>query len=95
MNLDLAIRRLELSTLEGAMATFVKSAIGAVNGNISVKGTTSNPKIQGTVNFDSASLTTTVLGGPLSINNEKLNVTRMALCLTILKSGILPAIHLI
>jgi hypothetical protein len=75
LDLDLAIRRLELSTFEGAMAAFVKSASGAVNGNVRINGTASAPKIQGTVNFDSTSLTTTVLGGPLTINNEQLNVT--------------------
>jgi hypothetical protein len=33
------------------------------------------PKIQGTINFDSSSVSTTLLGGPLTINNEKLDVT--------------------
>lgn len=75
LDLDLAIRRLELSTFEGAMATFVKTATGAVNGNISVKGTMNKPKVQGDINFDSTAITTTLLGGPLFINNEKLSVT--------------------
>lgn len=75
LDLDLAIRRLELNTFEGAMATFVKSATGAVNGNISLKGTAKQPKVQGTINFDSTAITTIFLGGPLMINNEKLNVT--------------------
>ena len=75
LDLDLAIRQLQLSTLEGAMATFVKSASGSINGNISLNGTANNPKILGQINFDSTYISTTLLGGPLSINNEKLNVT--------------------
>jgi hypothetical protein len=75
LDLDLAIRRLELNTFEGAMATFVKSATGAVNGNISVNGTAKQPKVQGIINFDSTAISTIFLGGPLMINNEKLAVT--------------------
>jgi translocation and assembly module TamB len=33
------------------------------------------PKVLGTVNFDSAAISTTILGGPLFINDEKLTVT--------------------
>ncbi len=75
LDLKLAVNQLQLNTLEGAMATFVKSASGAVNGNISINGLVSQPKIQGTLNFDSAAISTTVLGGPLMINDEKLTVT--------------------
>ena len=75
LDLDLAIRQLQLSTLEGAMATFVTSASGTINGNISLNGTTTSPKILGQINFDSTYISTTLLGGPLSMNNEKLNVT--------------------
>jgi hypothetical protein len=75
MDLDLAIQPLQLGSLEGALATFVKRASGAINGNVSINGTTSAPKIQGALNFDSASISTLVLGGPLSINNETLTVT--------------------
>jgi hypothetical protein len=75
LDLDLAVRRLELNTFEGALATFVKSASGAITGNVQLNGTASKPKIQGQLNFDSAALTTTVLGGPLMINDETLNVT--------------------
>lgn len=75
LDLNVAVRALQLNTIEGALATFVKQASGTINGNIAVRGTTTQPKIQGALNFDSASITTTVLGGPLSINNEKLSVT--------------------
>jgi autotransporter translocation and assembly factor TamB len=75
MNLDLAIRRLQLNTFEGALATFVTRASGGVNGNVSINGTMSAPKVQGTINFDSVSVNTIAVGGPLSIHNESLTVT--------------------
>lgn len=75
LNLDLAINRLELSTLEGVLSDFVTRATGGINGNVSIEGTSTQPKIQGTLNFDSAAVSTTLLGGPLTIHNEKLEVT--------------------
>ena len=75
LNLDLAVRQIQLSTFEGALADFVKDASGSINGNVQINGTTAAPKIQGTLNFDTASITTKVLGGPLTIDNEKLTVT--------------------
>lgn len=75
LDLEIAIRQLQLNTLEGAMGTFVTSASGSIDGNISVNGTMNNPKVKGQINFDSTNISTTVLGGPLSINNEILNVT--------------------
>jgi translocation and assembly module TamB len=75
LDLDLAIRQMDLSTFEGAMGSFVKSASGSVNGNVSINGTASAPKVLGTINFDNTALSTTLLGGPLTINDEQLNVT--------------------
>lgn len=75
LDLDLAIRKLDMSTLEGAMAGFVKKASGTINGNVSVKGTANQPKVLGSIGFDNTSLSTTLLGGLLTIDNEKLNVT--------------------
>jgi len=75
LNLDLDVRKIDLKTMEGALATFVKSASGAINGNVSIKGTTTKPNINGKLNFDNAVVTTIFTGGPLSINNEQLLVT--------------------
>lgn len=75
MDLELAINRLELSTLEGALTGFVTRATGGINGNVSIEGTTSQPSVRGTLNFDSAAVSTTILGGPLTINDESITVT--------------------
>jgi translocation and assembly module TamB len=75
LDLDLNIRRMELNTFEGAMATFVKSASGSINGNVAINGTASNPDVDGRINFDSTTVSTLFLGGPLTINNETLVVS--------------------
>jgi hypothetical protein len=75
LDLDLAIRRMDLATFEGALKEFVTSASGSVNGNVAIKGTTSKPDVTGKINFDTTTISTVVLGGPLTINDETLNVT--------------------
>ncbi len=72
MNLDLAIRRLEMGTFEGALKDFVTSASGAVNGNVSLRGTTAAPVIDGKINFDNVAISTLAIGGPLKVDNESL-----------------------
>jgi translocation and assembly module TamB len=75
LDLNVAVRSLKLKSMEGALATFVKEASGTITGNIDVQGTTTQPKLNGDLNFDSASVITTVLGGPLSLADEKLSIT--------------------
>ena len=75
LDLDLAIRQMQLSTMEGAFGEMIKNASGTVNGNISINGTVNQPKINGPLNFDKASFATTVLGSQFKIDGEKINVT--------------------
>jgi hypothetical protein len=75
LDLNVAVRALQLNSMEGALATFVSDASGTITGNIAVRGTTTQPKVQGALNFNKASISTLVLGGPLTIDNEKLSVT--------------------
>ncbi|MDQ3278110.1 MAG: translocation/assembly module TamB, partial [Bacteroidota bacterium] len=74
MDLDLAIRKFALSTLKGAMKDFITDASGNLYGNVRVNGSTSDPNIDGKINFDNAVITTVVIGGPFRINNESLVV---------------------
>ena len=75
LNLDLDLRKVELKSMEGAMKDFVKSAAGTIDGKVSIRGTSAAPKVVGGINFNHATLSTLALGGPLTIDNEKLNVT--------------------
>jgi hypothetical protein len=74
MNLDLAIRQFQLSTMRGSVQDFVTALSGAINGNVKLRGTTSKPDINGQLNFNNASVTTTMIGGPFVINEESLVV---------------------
>lgn len=75
LDLNLAIRQMQLATMEGAFGGMMKNASGTVNGNISINGTAAAPKVNGPLNFDKASFAITMLGSQLRIDNEKINVT--------------------
>ena len=75
LDLDLAVRQMQLATVEGAFGGMIKNASGSVNGNISIKGSVNEPKIDGPINFDKASFATTILGSQYRIDGEKINVT--------------------
>ena len=49
LDLELGIRQLQLATIEGAFGNMIKNASGSINGNITIKGTTSEPKINATL----------------------------------------------
>ncbi len=76
LNLDLAIRQLQLASMEGAFGNMIKNASGSVNGEISIRGTTGEPKINGPLNFDKASIALTALGSQFKMDGEKISVTR-------------------
>ena len=75
LDLDLAVRQMQLATVEGAFGGMIKNASGSVNGNISIKGSVNEPKIDGPINFDKASFATTILGSQYRIDGEKIIVT--------------------
>ena len=75
LDLDLNVRQIQLATIEGAFGNMIKNASGSVNGNITIKGTVNEPKINGPINFDKASFATTILGSQYRIDGEKINVT--------------------
>ncbi|MDB5196864.1 MAG: hypothetical protein JWP88_1235 [Flaviaesturariibacter sp.] len=75
LDMKLDVRQLQLSSFQGAMKDFVKSASGSVNGSVSIGGTTSKPKVLGDLNFDQAKVYTIAIGGPVTIDDEKISVT--------------------
>lgn len=74
MNLEIAVRQLQLNTLEGAMAAAFTNASGTVSGGIKVKGNLSNPEVNGELAFNKTSFTLTMLGSQFNIDNETLSV---------------------
>lgn len=79
LDLDVDLRRLQLSTFEGAMAAFVREAAGNISGKISVGGTASKPDIDGALRFNDVSMVTIPLGGPLSIDDEEIRINNQGL----------------
>jgi translocation and assembly module TamB len=75
LDLNLNIRQLQLATVEGAFGGFLKNASGAVNGDITIRGTLAQPIINGPLNFDKASFALSVLGSQFRVDGEKLMVT--------------------
>jgi autotransporter translocation and assembly factor TamB len=65
LDLDLAVKQIQLATVEGVFGGMIKNASGSVNGNISIKGSVNEPKIDGPISFDKASFATTMLGKPV------------------------------
>jgi Uncharacterized protein conserved in bacteria len=75
LNLDVNVRQLQLHTLEGAMASAITSASGAIDGQVKIRGTTAAPSINGGLNFDKASFVLTPLGSRFNIDNQKIAVS--------------------
>ncbi len=76
LNLDLAVRKIELNTLNGALATAIKNATGTINGNVAIKGTTTAPQINGDLNFNNAVFNTVFLGGDFKLDQQKITVSQ-------------------
>ncbi|MFN2458474.1 MAG: hypothetical protein ABR502_09755, partial [Chitinophagaceae bacterium] len=70
LDLNVDIRKIELSTMEGAAATAFKNMRGTINGGIKVDGTLAAPVIDGKLHFNDAVFNTVFLGGDLRIDNE-------------------------
>ncbi|HEY0751379.1 MAG TPA: hypothetical protein VGD26_09490, partial [Chitinophagaceae bacterium] len=75
MDLDLAIRQLDLATAEGAFSSVIKNASGTINGNMKLGGTLASPDLQGKINFNNTSFNTVLLGGDFRIDNESLAIS--------------------
>lgn len=74
-DLDVNIRQLQLSTVEGAFAKALTDASGSLNGRIKIGGSLSDPKITGDIGFNDASFIPNVLGTRFRIGDQKLNLT--------------------
>lgn len=75
LDLDLAVRQLQLKTLEGLSGQAITNATGAVNGAIRIAGTANNPIVKGDLNFNKTSFALAVLGSQFFVDNETLSVT--------------------
>lgn len=72
---NVAVRTLQLSTLEGVSMGSIKKASGTANGQFAINGTMDKPSINGELNFNKAILTPAALSTALKIDQEKISIT--------------------
>lgn len=72
---DVAVRTLQLNTLEGASMGSLKKASGTLNGQFALKGTMDKPSINGELNFNKAVIVPSMLSSELKIDQEKIRIT--------------------
>jgi len=72
MDLNLAIRSLQLNTLEGASMGSFREGKGFLSGNVKVGGTVKTPDIDGRLSFNETSLIISMLNNEIKIDNEQI-----------------------
>lgn len=70
MDLNLAIRSLQLNTIEGATMGSIRDAKGYLSGNVKIGGTAASPDIDGRVNFNETSVIVSMLNSQFKIDDE-------------------------
>jgi hypothetical protein len=75
LDLNLAVRRMDLKSMQGALATAITNASGTIDGSVRIQGTLNNPNVRGELNFNKTSFAITMLGSQFYLDNEKLTVT--------------------
>ena len=73
-DLDLVIRQLQLSTVEGLTMNNIAGASGYLSGNIKFNGSLQEPNIDGRLNFNNVAMTVTYLNSYFRIDQESVVV---------------------
>lgn len=71
-NADLAINRLNVTTLQGFSQGQLKNSSGNITGQVKLNGKFNNPQWNGAINFDTTQFTLTAFGAPYKLNNQKI-----------------------
>ncbi len=74
IDMDLDINKLNLASLRGFTVGQLQDAGGFVSGNFKIKGNSKSPKVNGTLQFNDAFVTPTMLGEKFTLNNDKIKV---------------------
>jgi hypothetical protein len=73
-DVNVAVKQLQLSTIEGASLGQIKKASGTLNGNFAIKGTMNKPDIDGELNFNKVGFVPSMLSSTLKIDQEKIRI---------------------
>ena len=72
MDLNLAIKALQLKTMEGVSMGAIRNAEGYIAGNVKIGGTIATPDIDGKLRFEETSMVISMLGSQFKIDNEQI-----------------------
>ncbi|MBA2745414.1 MAG: translocation/assembly module TamB, partial [Flavisolibacter sp.] len=75
LNLDLAIKSLNLETIEGLSNEAITNASGSVSGDVRIRGSSAQPSVRGDLKFNDASFALGMLGSQFYIDDENISVT--------------------
>jgi len=75
LNLDLDVRTLELHSVEALTAGAIRNSSGTLNGSIAIRGSVSQPALNGDLNFVKSSFALSELGSQFYLDNQKISVT--------------------
>lgn len=70
----IAIKQLQLKSLEGPSMNSFRYSTGSINGNISLKGTLDKPVVNGKLNFDKAGFNITQLNNYFRVDNQSIAI---------------------
>jgi len=74
-DLDLAINRLEMKTVQGFSMNAIENTEGYISGNLAVKGTVDSPSILGNVKFNQVGLAIAEIGSDFRNIDDKIDFT--------------------
>lgn len=76
LNLDVDMPKLDLSTVGSFARPAISKMEGGISGNMTVRGTGTDPDVRGSIEFNEAKLTIAQLGTTYTIDNEQVRFTR-------------------
>lgn len=79
LNFDLDINSIKMSTIAGFSADFLKEGKGAINGEFKVTGTTTDPRYNGALRFNKASMNVAMLNTRFTLKDEEITIDNAAI----------------
>ncbi|MFS4417591.1 translocation/assembly module TamB domain-containing protein [Maribacter sp. 2307ULW6-5] len=81
LDMDVTLDRMDLDILEGVFGQAIEEAKGSLSGFFRIAGTTQDPEMQGSLNFNETVVRTRFLGSDLKVDNETLRLSEETLFL--------------
>ncbi|MEP7108101.1 MAG: translocation/assembly module TamB domain-containing protein, partial [Ferruginibacter sp.] len=79
MDMKLNINNFNMSSIKPFAAGALREADGSLKGNVVIKGTTTKPDLNGSLQFENANITPVATGEKLHLSNESINISSEAI----------------